>query len=75
MRRPASSKTQRRFAATFLAFAGIALAASAGGDETGGAAADAAAAPGDTWNFQAWYTDSNPGPTWNMTDAVSVTFD
>lgn len=30
--------------------------------------------PGRTWNFQAWYTDSNPGPTSNFTDAVGVTF-
>ena len=30
--------------------------------------------PGQTWNFQAWFTDQNPGPTSNFTDAVSVTF-
>lgn len=30
--------------------------------------------PGQTWNFQAWFTDNNPGPTSNFTDAVSVTF-
>ena len=29
---------------------------------------------GETWNFQAWYRDSNPGSTSNFTDAVSVTF-
>ncbi|MCP3914872.1 MAG: pentapeptide repeat-containing protein [bacterium] len=32
-----------------------------------------AALPGETWNFQCWYRDSNPGPTSNFTDAVSVT--
>ncbi len=30
--------------------------------------------PGDTWNFQCWYRDSNPGPTSNFTDGVSITF-
>lgn len=30
--------------------------------------------PGQTWNFQAWFTDNNPGTTSNFTDAVSVTF-
>lgn len=29
---------------------------------------------GQTWNFQAWYRDSNPGPTSNFTDGVSVSF-
>lgn len=29
---------------------------------------------GETWNFQAWYRDSNPGPTSNFTDAVSILF-
>ncbi|MCP3918976.1 MAG: hypothetical protein GY711_25810 [bacterium] len=33
-----------------------------------------AAQPGDTWNFQCWYRDSNPGPTSNFTDAVWVAF-
>ncbi|MCP3918795.1 MAG: hypothetical protein GY711_24880 [bacterium] len=30
--------------------------------------------PGDTWNFQCWYRDSNPGTTSNFTNAVSVVF-
>ncbi len=35
----------------------------------------AQALPGETWNFQAWYRDSNPtGNTSNFTDAVSITF-
>jgi len=29
---------------------------------------------GETWNFQAWYRDSNPGVTSNFTDAVSIVF-
>ena len=31
---------------------------------------------GDTWNFQAWYRDTDPmtGPTANLTDAVEVLF-
>lgn len=32
-------------------------------------------APGETWNFQAWFRDTNPGPTSNFTDAVEVTFE
>ncbi len=31
--------------------------------------------PGETWNFQLWFRDSNPGPTSNFTDGVSITFD
>jgi hypothetical protein len=34
----------------------------------------APALPGETWNFQAWYRDSNPEPTSNFTGAVGVTF-
>ena len=30
--------------------------------------------PGETWTFQAWYSDQNPGPVTNLTGAVSVTF-
>ena len=30
--------------------------------------------PGETWHFQAWFTDVNPSPTANFTDAVAVTF-
>ncbi|MCP3916816.1 MAG: hypothetical protein GY711_14770 [bacterium] len=30
--------------------------------------------PGETWNFQCWYRDSNPGSTSNFTDAAAVTF-
>ena len=33
-----------------------------------------AVVPGDTWNFQCWYRDSNPGQTSNLTDAVSIAF-
>ncbi|MEZ6015028.1 MAG: hypothetical protein R3F49_07945 [Planctomycetota bacterium] len=29
---------------------------------------------GETWNFQAWYRDTNPGPTSNLTHGVSVLF-
>ncbi|MCP3915327.1 MAG: hypothetical protein GY711_07210 [bacterium] len=29
---------------------------------------------GETWNFQAWYRDSNPRPTSNFTDAVAIEF-
>jgi hypothetical protein len=31
-------------------------------------------APGDTWNFQCWYRDTNPGNTSNLSDAVEITF-
>ena len=30
--------------------------------------------PGETWHFQAWYSDSNPTPTLNFTDGLSITF-
>ena len=30
--------------------------------------------PGETWNFQAWYRDSNPSTTSNFSNAVSVQF-
>ena len=30
--------------------------------------------PGETWHFQAWFTDTNPGPTSNFTDGISITF-
>ena len=30
--------------------------------------------PGSTWNFQAWFRDSNPGPTTNTSDGMSVLF-
>ena len=30
---------------------------------------------GDTWNFQAWFRDTNPGATSNFTDALSITFE
>ncbi|MEO2162075.1 MAG: LamG domain-containing protein [bacterium] len=30
--------------------------------------------PGETWNFQFWFTDSNPAPTSNFTDGLSVMF-
>lgn len=36
--------------------------------------AQQAVLPGETWNFQAWYRDTNPGSTSNFTDAVSVLF-
>ena len=29
---------------------------------------------GETWNWQAWFRDTNPGPTSNFTDGVSITF-
>ena len=32
-----------------------------------------AAQAGETWNFQAWYRDSNPLVTSNFTDGVSIT--
>ncbi|MDF1839036.1 MAG: FG-GAP repeat protein, partial [Planctomycetota bacterium] len=32
------------------------------------------AAPGETWNFQCWYRDSNPASTSNFTDGLSVRF-
>ena len=33
------------------------------------------AAPGETWNFQAWYRDTNAmGATSNFTDGLSITF-
>ena len=31
--------------------------------------------PGETWNFQAWYRDSNPGPTSNTTSALALIFE
>jgi FG-GAP repeat len=31
--------------------------------------------PGETWNFQAWYRDSNPGPTSNFSGGWTVTFE
>lgn len=33
-----------------------------------------AASAGETFNFQAWYRDSNPGQTSNLTGALAVTF-
>lgn len=30
--------------------------------------------PGQTWNFQCWYRDSNPTPTSNFTDGYTITF-
>jgi FG-GAP repeat len=30
--------------------------------------------PGDTWNFQLWYRDSNPTPTSNFSNSVRVTW-
>ncbi len=30
---------------------------------------------GQTWNFTAWYRDSNPAKTSNFTDAVSMLFE
>jgi hypothetical protein len=30
--------------------------------------------PGETWNFQFWFTDSNPAATSNFTDGLSVLF-
>ncbi|MCP3919391.1 MAG: hypothetical protein GY711_27965 [bacterium] len=30
--------------------------------------------PGETWNFQAWFRDTNPTSTSNFTDGVSVSF-
>lgn len=29
---------------------------------------------GETWNFQAWFRDSNPGSTSNFTDAATIAF-
>jgi hypothetical protein len=29
---------------------------------------------GETWNFQAWYRDSNPVNTSDFTDAIGVEF-
>ena len=34
----------------------------------------APAQPGDTWYFQAWFTDQNPGPTSNFTTGLEITF-
>ncbi len=30
--------------------------------------------PGDTWNFQIWFRDTNPGPTSNTTNGLALTF-
>jgi VCBS repeat protein len=30
--------------------------------------------PGETWNFQLWFRDTNPGLTSNFTDGLSITF-
>lgn len=30
---------------------------------------------GESWNFQAWFRDTNPGSTSNFTDAVSIMFE
>ncbi len=30
--------------------------------------------PGDTWNFQLWFRDSNPMPTSNTTNGLALTF-
>ena len=30
--------------------------------------------PGETWDFQAWFRDTNPGSTSNLTDAIAITF-
>lgn len=32
-------------------------------------------AAGETWNFQAWFRDTNPGSTSHFTDGLSVTFE
>ena len=34
-----------------------------------------AVSKGETWNFQAWYRDTNPGPTSNFSDAASILFE
>ncbi len=34
-----------------------------------------AVAAGETWNFQAWFRDTNPGSTSNFTDGLSVTYE
>ena len=33
-----------------------------------------AAQAGETWHFQAWFTDQNPGPTSNFTDGIALVF-
>jgi len=36
--------------------------------------AQAAVLPGDVWNYQCWYRDTNPAVTSNFTDAVAVLY-
>ncbi len=31
--------------------------------------------PGETWNFQMWFRDSNPGPTSNTSNGLAITFE